>query len=148
MTSNKNILLDDFEMQFVYKFTDKFDNELFVFKVIKDNDLKRIKKQIKKMEKDNLTTGFTYTKDNLTDGFTYKKESELYIKVKQKHIKQLKKLNLEKENMYKTNLNLTYYDYKDKQGFYTVMIDTKEVKSDAFESDYLNILICNTSKFN
>ena len=136
MASNKNILLDDFEMQFVYKFTDKFDNELFVFKVIKDNDLKRIKKEIKKMEKENLTTGFTYTKDNLTDGFTYKKESELYIKVKQKHIKQLKKLNFEKEHMYKTNLNLTYYDYKDKQGYYTVMIDTKEVKSDdAFESD-------------
>ena len=125
MTSNKNILLDDFEMQFVYKFTDKFDNELFVFKVIKDNDLKRIKKEIKKMEKENLTMGFTYTKDN-----------ELYIKVKQQHIKKLNKLNLEKEHMYKTNLNLTYYDYKDKQGFYTVMIDTKEVKSDdAFESD-------------
>ena len=124
MTSNKNILLSDFQMQFVYKFTDKFDNELFVFKINKDDDLKRIKKEIKKMEKDNLTTGFTYTKDN-----------ELYIKVKQQHIKQLKKLNLEKENMYKTNLNLTYYDYKDKQGFYTVMIDTKEVKSDAFESD-------------
>jgi hypothetical protein len=136
MTSNKNILLDDFEMQFVYKFTDKFDNELYVFKVIKENDLKRIKKEIKKMEKDNLTTGFTYTKDNLTDGFTYTKESELYIKVKQKHIKQLKKLNFEKENVYKTNLNLTYYDYKDKQGFFTTMIDTKEVKSDdAFESD-------------
>ena len=30
----------------------------------------------------------------------------------------------QKENMYKTNLNLTYYDYKDKQGYYTVMIDT------------------------
>ena len=125
MTSNKNILLDDFEMQFVYKFTDKFDNELFVFKVIKDNDLKRIKKEIKKMEKESLTMGFTYTKDN-----------ELYIKVKQQHIKKLNKLNLEKENMYKTNLNLTYYDYKDKQGFYTTMIDTKEVQSDdAFESD-------------
>ena len=125
MTSNKNILLDDFEMQFVYKFTDKFDNELFVFKVIKENDLKRIKKEIKKMEKDNLTIGFTNTKDN-----------ELYIKVKQQHIKKLNKLNLEKENMYKTNLNLTYYDYKDKQGFFTTMIDTKEVKSDdAFESD-------------
>ena len=136
MTSNKNILLDDFQMQFVYKFTDKFDNELYVFKVIKENDLKRIKKEIKKMEKDNLTTRFTNTKDNLTNGFTYTKESELYIKVKQKHIKQLKKLNFEKENVYKTNLNLTYYDYKDKQGYFTTMIDTKEVKSDdAFESD-------------
>ena len=124
MDSNKNILLDDFEMQFVYKFTDKFDNELYVFKVIKDNDLKRIKKEIKKMEKENLTMGFTYTKDN-----------ELYIKVKQQHIKKLNKLNLEKEHMYKTNLNLTYYDYKDKQGYYTVIIETKEVKSDAFESD-------------
>ena len=125
MTSDKNILLDDFQMQFVYKFTDKFDNELYVFKVNKDNDLKRIKKEIKKMEKENLTSGFTYTKDN-----------ELYIKVKQQHIKKLKKLNLEKENMYKTNLNLTYYDYKDKQGYFTTMIDTKEVKSDdAFESD-------------
>ena len=125
MTSNKNILLDDFQMQFVYKFTDKFDNELYVFKVIKENDLKRIKKEIKNMEKDNLTIGFTYTK-----------ESELYIKLKQKHIKQLKKLNFEKENVYKTNLNLVYYDYKDKQGYFTTMIDTKEVKSDdAFESD-------------
>ena len=125
MTSNKNILLDDFEMQFVYKFTDKFDNELYVFKVIKDNDLKRIKKEIKKMEKENLTMAFTYTKDN-----------ELYIKVTQQHIKQLNKLNLEKESSYKTNLNLTYHDYKDKQGFFTTMIDTKEVKSaDAFESD-------------
>ena len=38
--------------------------------------------------------------------------------------------------MYKTNLNLTFHDYKDKQGFFTTMIDTKEVKSDdAFESD-------------
>ena len=46
MASN-NILLDDFEMQFVYKFTDKFDNELYVFKVNKENDLKRIKKEIK-----------------------------------------------------------------------------------------------------
>ena len=63
-------------------------------------------------------------------------KSELYIKVKQKHIKQLKKLNFEKENVYKTNLNLVYYDYKDKQGFFTTMIDTKEVKSDdVFESD-------------
>ena len=125
MTSDKNILLDDFQMQFVYKFTDKFDNELYVFKVNKDNDLKRIKKEIKKMEKENLTIGFTYTKDN-----------ELYIKVKQQHIKKLKKLNLEKESSYKTNLNLTYYDYKDKQGYFTTMIDTKEVKSDdAFESD-------------
>ena len=69
-------------------------------------------------------------------GFTYTKDNELYIKVKRQHIKKLNKLTLEKENMYKTNLNLTYYDYKDKQGFFTTMIDTKEVKSDdAFESD-------------
>ncbi len=125
MTSNKNILLDDFQMQFVYKFTDKFDNELYVFKVVRENDIKRMKKEIKKMEKENLTIGFTYTKDN-----------ELYIKVKQQHIKKLKKINLEKENMYQTNLNLVYYDYKDKQGFFTTMHDSKEVKSDdAFESD-------------
>jgi hypothetical protein len=88
------------------------------------------------MEKDNLTTGFTYTKDNLTTGFTYTKESELYIKVKQQRIKQLKKRNFGKENFYKTNLNLIYYDYKDKQGYYTTMFDAKEVKSDdVFESD-------------
>ena len=69
-------------------------------------------------------------------GFTYTKDNELYVKVKQQHIKKLNKLNLEKENMYKTNLNLTFHDYKDKQGFFTTMIDTKEVKSDdAFESD-------------
>ena len=51
MTSNKNILLDDFEMQFVYKFTDKFDNELFVFKVIKDNDLKGLRKKLRRWKK-------------------------------------------------------------------------------------------------
>ena len=41
MTSDKNILLDDFQMQFVYKFTDKFDNELYVFEVNKDNDFEK-----------------------------------------------------------------------------------------------------------
>ena len=49
-------------MKFIYKFDDKFDNTFYVFKVNKDTDLKKIKKEIKKMEKDNLTSGFTYTK--------------------------------------------------------------------------------------
>ena len=50
-------------MQFIYRFNDKFDNELFVFKVNKDNELKKIKKEIKKMEKDKLLTGFCYEKE-------------------------------------------------------------------------------------
>ena len=124
MTSNKNILLSDFQMQYIYKFTDKFDNDLYVFKVNKDSELKKIKKEIKKMEKDNLLTGFTYEKEN-----------ELYIKVKNQHIKKLKKINFEKEENYKTHLNMVYYDFKDKQGYYATMIDTKEIKSDVFESD-------------
>ena len=124
MTSNKNILLADFQMQFIYKFDDKFDNTLYVFKVNKENDIKKIKKEIKKMEKDNLLTGFTYEKDN-----------ELYIKVKSQHIKKLKKINFEKEEHYKTHLNLVYYDFKERNGYYATMIDTKEIKSDVFESD-------------
>ena len=124
MTRNKNIWLSDFQMQYIYKFTDKFDNDLYVFKVNKDSELKKIKKEIKKMEKDNLLTGFTYEKEN-----------ELYIKVKSQHIKKLKKINFEKEENYKTHLNMVYYDFKDKQGYYATMIDTKEIKSDVFESD-------------
>ena len=68
-----------------------------------------------------------------------KKETELYIKVKSRHIKQLKKINFEKDENYKTLLNLVYYDFKDKKGFYITMTDTKLVKSDdnsdVFESD-------------
>ena len=44
MTSNKNILLEDFQMQFIYRFNDKFDNELYVFKVNEDTEIKKIKK--------------------------------------------------------------------------------------------------------
>ena len=124
MTSNKNILLEDFQMQFAYKFNDKFDNELYVFKVNKDNELKKIKKEIKKMEKDNLLSGFCY-----------EKEKELYIKVKSQHIKGITKINFEKDENYKTHLNLVHYDFKEKQGFYATMNYTKEVKSDAFDSN-------------
>ena len=124
MTGKKNILLADFEMQFVYKFDDKFDNEIYVFKVNKDTELKKLKKEIKKMEKDNLQTGFTYEKDK-----------EVYIKVKSQHVKKLKKINFEKESIYKTNLNLVYYDYKDKQCFYASMYETNEIKEDVFNSD-------------
>ena len=121
MTSNKNILLEDFQMQFIYKYDDKFENTLYVFKVNKEDDLKKIKKEIKKMKKDELLTGFYY-----------EKEDELYIKVKSQHIKKLKKINFEKEDNYKTHLNLVYYDFRDKKGYYTSMYETKEVKSDVF----------------
>ena len=124
MTNNKNILLEDFHLTCIYKFDDKFDNTIYVFKVDKESDLKKIKKEIKKMEKDNLLTGFTYTKDD-----------ELYIKVKSQHIKKLNKINFKKEENYKTHLNLVYYDFKEKIGFYASMHDTKEIKSDVFESD-------------
>ena len=77
MASNKNILLADIQMQFVYKFTDKFDSELNVFKINKDTELKKIKKEIKKMEKENLTMGFQYEKEH----------DELYIEVKSRRIK-------------------------------------------------------------
>ena len=122
--NNKNILLENFHMQFIYKFDDKFENTIYVFKVINDNFLNKIKKEIKKMKKDELITSFTYEKDN-----------ELYIKVKSQHIKQLKKTKFEKEENYKTHLNLVYYDFKDKKGYYASMYDTELVKNDVFESD-------------
>ena len=46
----------------------------------------RIKKEIQKMIKDNLPTGFTY-----------EKEGELYIKVKKQHIKKFNKFNFDKD---------------------------------------------------
>ena len=61
MTSNKNILLDNFQTQYVYKFVQKFDNGIYV-KVNKDTELKKIKKEIKKMEKDKFLTSFSYEK--------------------------------------------------------------------------------------
>lgn len=121
MTNNKNILLENFQMQFIYKYDDKFGNTLYVFKVDKEDDLKKIKKEIKKMKKDELLTGFYY-----------ENYDELYIKVKSQHIKKLKTIDFEKEDNYKTHLNLVYYDFRDKKGYYTSMYETKEVKSDVF----------------
>ena len=108
-------------MQFIYKYDDKFENTLYVFKVNKEDDLKKIKKEIKKMKKDELLTGFYY-----------EKEDELYIKVKSQHIEKLKKIDFEKEDNYKTHLNLVYNDFRDKKGYYASMYETKEVKSDVF----------------
>ena len=122
--NNKNILLADFQMQFIYKFDDKFENTIYVFKVIQQDVLKKINKEINKMKKDDILTGFTYTKDD-----------ELYIKVKSQHIKKLNKIKFEKEENYKTHLNLVYYDFKDKKGYYATMYDTELIKNDVFESD-------------
>ena len=122
--NNKNILLADFQMQFIYKFDDEFENTLYVFKVINDNFLKKINKEINKMKKDDILTGFTYTKDD-----------ELYIKVKSQHIKKLNKIKFEKEESYKTNLNLVYYNFNDKIGYYASMYDTELIKNDVFDSD-------------
>ena len=122
--TNKNILLENYLLTFAYKFTDKFDNELYVFRVSHTAEMAKIKKEIKKMIKDNLTTGFTY-----------EKEGELYIKVKKQHIKKFSKFKFDKDKVYKTQLNLAYYDYKDKQGYYASMYETTQEPSDAFDSD-------------
>ena len=74
-------------------------------------------------------------KENLTLGFTYEKDNNLYIKVKKQHIKKINKIKFEKGENYKTHLNLVYYDYKEKQGFYASLIETTELKTDAFDSD-------------
>jgi len=124
MTANKNILLDNFLLTFAYKFIDKFETELYVFKVSHDAELIKIKKEIKKMKKDDLTMGWTYEKDG-----------DLYIKVKKKNIKRCNKFKFEKDDVYKTHLNLVYYDFKDKQGYYVTMTDTTLDKSDCFDSD-------------
>ena len=122
MTNNKNILIENCLLTFAYDFTDQFDNELYVFRVSHTAEMAKIKKEIKKMKKENLTIGFTY-----------EKEGDLFIKVKKQHIKKFNKLKFEKEKVYKTHLNLVYYDYKDKQGYYATMIDTTEEPSDAFD---------------
>ena len=73
-------------------------------------------------------------KENLTIGWMYEKDDILYIKVKKKHIQKYNKFKFEKDKVYRTNLNFVFYDYKDKQGFYTTMTDTEEIK-DEFDSD-------------
>jgi hypothetical protein len=72
-------------------------------------------------------------KENLTIGFFYEKEGDSYIKVKKQHIKKFNKIKFEKEKVYKTHLNLVYYDYKEKQGYYATMTETTEESSDAFD---------------
>ena len=116
MTSNKNILLDKFIVQYIYKFTDKFDNELYIFKVNDEVSFIKIKKILKQAKKDNLITNFSYEKDD-----------ELFIKVKKQHIKTTTKVKFEKEQCYESHLNLVYYDYKDKTGYYATMIDPKQL---------------------
>ena len=71
MTNNRNILLESFLLTFAYDFTDKFDNELYVFRVSHTAEMAKIKKEIKKMKKENLTIGFFY-----------EKEGDSFIKVK------------------------------------------------------------------
>ena len=122
MTNNRNILLESFLLTFAYDFTDQFDNELYVFRVSHAAELAKIKKEIKKMKKENLTIGFFY-----------EKEGDSYIKVKKQHIKKFNKIKFEKEKVYKTHLNLVYYDYKEKQGYYATMTETTEESSDAFD---------------
>jgi hypothetical protein len=122
MTNNRNILLENFLLTFAYDFTDQFDNELYVFRVSQAAELAKIKKEIKKMKKENLIMGFTYEKDD-----------NLFIKLKKQHIKKFNKFKFEKGNIYKTHLNLVYYDYKEKQGYYATMTDTTEEPADAFD---------------
>ena len=74
-------------------------------------------------------------KENLTMGFTYEKDDNLFIKLKKQHIKKFNKFKFEKGNIYKTHLNLVYYDYKEKQGYYATIHETTEEKSDVFDSD-------------
>ena len=61
--SNRNILLEIFPMEFVYNFVDKFENEIYVFKVYDESHLHKVNKLIKKMLKEDLLTGFFYEKD-------------------------------------------------------------------------------------
>ena len=60
-----------------------------MFKVNKGTALRKIKREIQKVEKENLLTGFTHTKE---DG--------LYVKVKKQHIKKFFKFKFEKEKIY------------------------------------------------
>ena len=108
-------------MEFVYNFVDKFENEIYVFKVYDESHLHKVKKLIKKMLKEELLTGFFY-----------EKEGQIYIKVKKQHIKKINKLKFEKEKQYNSDLNLVYYDFKDKQGYYASICHTQII--DAFNS--------------
>ena len=62
MTNNRNILLENFLLTFAYDFTNKLDNGLYVFRVSHTAELAKIKKEIKKMKKENLTICFFYEK--------------------------------------------------------------------------------------
>ena len=45
MTNNKNILLESFLLTFADDFTDKFDNELYVFRVSHTAEMAKIKRK-------------------------------------------------------------------------------------------------------
>ena len=53
-----NILVENFVMEFTYNFIDKFENELYIFKIINDGELSKIKKVTSKLVKDNLVCIF------------------------------------------------------------------------------------------
>ena len=115
----ENIKLENYLMEFAYNSTDKFDNEWYVFKITHEAELCKIRKTIKKLAKDEIGHNWLYEKDDDT-----------YIKVKKQHIKFIGKFRLEKDRVYKTHLNLKYYDYKDKKGYFAQMFETYVVSDD------------------
>ena len=54
--------------------------------------------------------------------------------MKKQHIKFTGKFKLIKDRLYKTHLNLKYYDYKDKKGYFAQMFET-HVFSDDMDTD-------------
>jgi hypothetical protein len=55
------------------------------------------------------------------------------LKLKINVLKSSLSLSLKKNKAYTTHLNLVYYDYKEKQGYYATMTETTEESSDAFD---------------
>ena len=120
--ADRNVSLSEFVFEFIYNITDKFNNDLYVFKVSNSECLKKLKKFLKKQE--GLLTNFTYTKDD-----------EQYIKIKKQHIKQFNKIKFIKNNTYKTDLNLVYFDYMEKQGYYGSLYNTTDANTEVFSDD-------------
>ena len=95
---------------------DKFDKQQYVFKVNHEASLKKLSSFLKKNE-------------NMKTSFTFRKECEPYIKVKPCHIKGFNDIAFVKNHSYKSVLNLVYYEYLDKKGFYPKISFVEESSS-------------------
>ena len=122
MSSNLDKVLSDFVIVYQYHVIDKFGNDQNIFKVIDEATAKRL-------------VGFLKQYDSVNTNFTFRKDSELYLKVKSRHIKDFHQNMFTKGQAYKSILNLVHFEYLDKKGYYAKLSTVDEISSSIFLED-------------